>query len=186
MKKNLWKTFTKTYMLSLGYLNFQKLIHANVPRHLRAFASKFRTKQQTSLSNPNRNMNQVCRFESSLTHDAIRSNSRLFIWIMIVLITWALLQVIWQSPSPSNSKIHTSLLLVMWKMKRHWCDGICAKRPKIKGCGCATTVGGGVVQNMIRKLGMLLRVRFWVRLPACGILCRAASGWATLYDVSLK
>ncbi len=52
MKTNLWKTFTKTYLSSLGCRSFQKLFHTNAPRHSRAFAPKFCTKQQTSLPNP--------------------------------------------------------------------------------------------------------------------------------------
>jgi hypothetical protein len=52
MKTNLWKTFTKTYLSSLGCCSFQKLFHTNDPRHSRAFAPKFHTKQQTSLPNP--------------------------------------------------------------------------------------------------------------------------------------
>ncbi len=99
-----------------------------------------------------------------------------------------------QSLSPSTNKIHASLLLLMRKMKWHWCDGMWAKRVKVRGVQvctdhwgrarlCQLLGRGGVrgVRNMSPKLDMFRRVRFGVRLPEHGNLRWAALGWLTHY-----
>ncbi len=96
--------------------------------------------------------------------------------------------MIWQSLFPSNDGIHIWLLFLTQKMKWHCCDGMQAKRLKVRGMWvCAhdwvraglCQLGGEGVWNRSLKLDMFWRVMFRVRLPEHENLRLASSGWTT-------